>query len=186
MKVKEYFLQLSIVILGILIAFWVSNLGSDYKDKSTQNQVLNTILNELIDNNESINTTLKSLDTLNTIYTRMQEKNTITENFTINYVGLGLTSVGYEIAKYTGILKDLDYELTSKIVGNYESQNSLQEAESLMVNELFKLVKNKSNHGYEIDYLLLQIMNLSNHIKSFDVSQKELIKVLTVSLTPES
>lgn len=186
MNIKEYFKELSIVILGILIAFWVSNIGTNYKERATQKQVLLTVLNELRDNNDNIQTTIQSLDTLGMTYTDIQNKNTLSGFVSVKYSGLQLRSIGYETAKFTGILKDVDYNLTSKIVENYESQNSLEETEKLVIDELLVLIKNKTGKGDEIDYLLLQILNFKNHLESFDTEQKRLIKDLMASLDMES
>jgi len=186
MKIKDYFKELSIVILGILIAFWVSNIGTNYKERATQKQVLLTVLNELRDNNGNIKTTIQSLDTLRMTYTNIQNKNALSGAVTINYSGLQLRSIGYETAKFTGILKDVDYNLTSKIVENYESQNSLQKTEKLVIDELLVLIKNKIDNGNDIDYLLLQISNFKNHLESFDTEQKQLIENLMSSLDLKS
>ncbi|MDD4087976.1 MAG: hypothetical protein PHP48_12110, partial [Bacteroidales bacterium] len=76
MNMKEYLKQLSIVILGILIAFWLSNIGENYEERSTQKQLLRTILNELKDNNCSIKTSILSLDSLQMNYLNIQNKTT--------------------------------------------------------------------------------------------------------------
>lgn len=186
MNTKEYLKQLSIVIFGILIAFWVNNIGVNYKDRETQKQVLLTILNELKDNNASIKTTMQSLDTLSMTYSNIKNNDTESGVATINYLGLQLKSIGYETAKYTGILKDVNYKLTSKIVENYESQSYLEDSEKLVIDELFVLIKNKTNKGDEIDYLLLQILNFKNHLESIDNEQKQLIEDLNVFLGMES
>jgi len=185
MTAKEYLKQLSIVILGILIAFWVSNIGSNYKDRVTQKQVLLTILNELKDNNEKLNITINSLDSLRETFHKVQNKDIESNVLAINYLALQLKNIGYETAKTTGILKDVDYKMTSKIVGNYESQNSLAEAEKLVIDELLLVLKNKIGNVDSIDYLMLQILNLQNHLEDFDTEQKQLIEALMVSLDVE-
>jgi len=194
MDFKEYIKQLSIVILGILIAFWIGNIGTHYKERATQKQVLLTILNELNDNNEDIKATILNLDSLRTTFISIQKAKrlsdidaiTDTVNFTINYNGISVKSIGYETAKYTGILKDVDYKLVSKIVENYESQNSLKELEKLMTDELFVLMKNKIGEGSNVDYILLQILNLKDNLESFDTKQKQLIGNLRVFLKVKS
>lgn len=178
MDFKEYIKQLSIVILGILIAYWVSNIGSNYNERKTQKQILQTILNELQDNHENTKESLSSLDTLKTIYTQIRYTPTLSDSFTINYIGLSLKSIGYETAKYTGILKNVDYKLTSRIVQNYESQNSLVKTEELMIDQLFTMIKNKTNKDKEVDYLLLLINNLESHLTNFDKNQEQLIEYL--------
>lgn len=186
MNIKEYFKQLSIVFLGILIAFWVSNIGEKHNERRTQNQVLLTILNELKDNSESAKITFHSLDTLYMNYNRIQNQDTSLGAITINYLGLQFKSIGYETAKFTGILKDVDYLLTSKIVENYESQTYLEEAEQLVVDELLVLIKNRNGTSNDIDYLLLQISNLKNHIKGFQTDQNILIEDLEAALNLKS
>lgn len=186
MNYKEYLKELSIVILGILIAFWVTNIGSNYKERATQRQVLITILNELKDNNENINTVKQSLDSLYMTYRKIQNQTKMSDSVRINYEGLSLKSIGYETAKYTGILKDVNYNLTSKIVENYESQNSLINNEKLVIDELLLSIKNKISKHEDIDYLILQIRNLMTLIENFDAEQKQLIENLSTSLKLQS
>ncbi|MCF8349090.1 MAG: hypothetical protein K9G61_09795 [Bacteroidales bacterium] len=179
---KGYLKELSIVILGILIAFWLSNLGNKYHERKAQAKVLHTILNELKENNANIKTTIASLDTLFLIFSRKSKSDIFTDDINISYIGLSFRSVGYETAKYRGVLNDLDYELTSQIVENYEFQFSLENSEQLIVDELFKLIRNRTTKANEIDYLLLHISQLINRLNNFDENQKHLINELTTFL----
>jgi hypothetical protein len=182
MNYKEYLKELSIVILGILIAYWVSNIGSDHKEHAIQKQVLLTILNELNDNHKNLETTIRSLDSLYLTYKKIQYQTPLSGSVSINYEGLKLRSIGYETAKNTGILKDVDYDLTSKIVENYESQSSIIENEKLMIDELFLSIKNKISNHDDVDFLMLQIKNLLTNLEEFDVEQKQLIDNIRISL----
>ncbi|HUW05764.1 MAG TPA: hypothetical protein VMW01_05855 [Williamwhitmania sp.] len=188
MNFKEYLKEISIVILGILIAFWISNVGMNYKEHTIQKQVFLTILNELKENNKNVEVTMRSLDTLRLNFTRIQKKTNVHgEMFvTISYSGLDVKGIGYETAKNTGILKDIDYKLVSRIVENYESQNSLKELENRMSDELFVLIKNKIGNRNNLDYVILQITNLMTNLTDFDAEQKQLIEDLTVYLDVKS
>lgn len=188
MSFKEYLKEISIVILGILIAFWISNVGMQYKEHTTQKQILTTILNELKENSKSIEVTMGSLDTLRRNFTIIKSDTRVHGEMTlsINYSGLDMKGIGYETAKYTGILKDIDYKLVSKIVENYESQNSLKELEKYMRDELFVLIKNKIGNKVNVDYILLQITNLMNNLANYEAEQKQLIEDLTVYLDVKS
>ncbi|MCI1648410.1 MAG: hypothetical protein LKI39_13145 [Bacteroides sp.] len=180
MNGKEYFKELSIVILGILIAFWINNIGAGQKEKATQKQVLNTILSELKENKENIKESIANLDSLQSAFVQIQEtKNNIkhSANITIKYTGSDLKNVGYEIAKYTGILKDLDPGLMSKIVECYKYQDSLNELESSMRNGIFGFFKDKGEDN--INYLVLQISILTENFKRLETEQDILIEDLT-------
>ena len=189
MSLKEYFKQLSIVIFGILIAFWLSNMGMYYKELSTQKQVLLTILNELKDNNENIRAKIQNLDSLGRTIAKIQNIKTSsptdndTVSFNISYAGLSVKSIGYETAKYTGILKDINYTLVSEIVENYEVQNSLKELEKIMTDEFFVLIKNGIDKETNFDYLLLHISNLKGNLESIDVEQRRLIENLNANIS---
>ena len=182
MNLKEYFKHLSIVIFGILIAFGLSNIGAHYKELSTQKQVLLTILNELKDNNENIKAKIQNLDSLGRTIANIQQMKTLppadndNDSFDISYTGLSVKSIGYETAKYTGILKDINYTLVSEIVENYEVQNALKELEKIMTDEFFVLIKNGIDKETNFDYLLLHISNLKGNLDSFDVEQTQLLE----------
>ena len=188
MNLKEYFKHLSIVIFGILIAFGLSNVGAHYKELSTQKQVLLTILNELKDNNENIKAKIQNLDSLSRTIANIQQMKTLpptdndTVSFNISYAGLSVKSIGYETAKYTGILKDINYTLVSEIVENYEVQNTLKELEKIMTDEFFVLIKNGIDKETNFDYLLLHISNLKGNLESVDVEQRQLIENLSAKV----
>ncbi|OFX19131.1 MAG: hypothetical protein A2041_15275 [Bacteroidetes bacterium GWA2_31_9b] len=186
MNFKEYLKQLSIVILGILIAFWISNISMHYKEIATQKQVLLTILYELKENNENIKATMQSLDSLHQTFSKIKNMNNFSGIVTISYAGMSVKNIGYETAKYTGILKDVDYKLVSKIVENYESQNSLKELEQLMSDEMFVLIKNKIGESDNVDYILVQISNIMNNLEGLDEEQKQLIDKLMLYLDVKS
>jgi hypothetical protein len=179
MNFKEYLKQLSIVILGILIAYWVGNIGSYYKERNVQKQVLQTILNEVKDNSASVSITLNSLDSLRATYVRLKNNSITSGSITVNYEGLSLRSIGHESAKYSGVLKDISYKYTSNIVENYEKQNSLVAAEELVTSQLLEIIKSRSAEDGDIDYLLLQIENLMRQLKSFSADQKQLLNDLS-------
>ncbi len=188
MNFKEYLKEISIVIFGILIAFWISNVGMQKKETTTQKQILTTILNELKENSKSIEVTMGSLDTLCKNFTALKMDKRVHGKVTlsINYSGLDMKGIGYETAKYTGILKDIDYKLVSKIVENYESQNSLKELERHMSDELFILIKNEIGDKKNLNYIIRLITNLMNNLANFDAEQKQLIEDLTVYLDVKS
>ena len=45
---------------------------------------------------------------------------------------------------------------------NYESQNSLVQTEQLVIDELLVLIKNKTGKADDLDFVVLQILNLKN------------------------
>lgn len=179
MKIKEYIKQLSIVIFGILVAFWINNIGMDHKERTTQKQVLFTILNELKDNQQEIKIMVNSLDTLHTTFTKIQQVDKLpgSSEISVRYTRSNLKCIGYEIAKYTGILKDIDHKLVSEIVESYEYQLSLNELETSMRDELFEFFKYKKKDS--IDYLIIQISTLRENLERLKVEQKQLIDDLT-------
>lgn len=178
MDYKEYTKHLSIVILGILIAFWINNIGQSYKERATQKQVLITILNEVNNNDKSLIETQKNLNSLRELFSQIKKKDSLNTNVDIYYSGLNLSSIGYETAKYTGILKDIDYDLSSKIVENYEQQNTLYALDELLRNEIFGSLKNGLHGDKGINYLLTLITNLSYNMESIASDQLLLKKYL--------
>ncbi len=186
MNFKEYLKHLSIVILGIVIAFWISNIGVRIKERATQKQVLITIMNEVKDNNENIKVTILNLDTLRTTFTRVNSKNAISGPLSINYQNLSVNNIGYETAKYTGILKDLNYKLVSKIVANYESQKWIKELDKSISDDLLLLFKNKTDKHPDFDYLLFQVGLLIDNLETLDTEQKVLIENLRLFLEIKS
>jgi hypothetical protein len=183
MNYKEYLKHLSIVILGILIAVWINNVGMQRNERNTQKQVFLTMLNEVRDNNESVKLTILNLDSLKSNIAIVQQGITVkdtTINIDLSYEGLQLTNIGFETAKYAGVYKGVPHNLISEIVVNYEGQNSLAELEKMLVNELFELLRHNSD--YDFHYLLVQIDIYIDNLKAFEVKQRQLIASLSASL----
>lgn len=59
---KEYFIEFIIVILGITIAFWLSNLGEDRKERRLEIQYLNDLRADLEKDLELLNSSIASND----------------------------------------------------------------------------------------------------------------------------
>ena len=181
MNTKEYFKQLSIVILGILIAFWINNMGTHYKEHAVQKKVLSVILNEIKDNQKKTGIALKNLDSLRMDFATIQKSSVFADtSITIRYIGSNLKSIGYETAKYSGILKDINHKLLSEIVESYEYQKTLAEMEVSMRNEIFQFFKYKKEDN--INYLMIQILNLITNMEQLETEQQQLIEDLSVSL----
>ena len=174
MNTKEYIKELSIVILGILIAFWINNLAIKHKEHSTQKQVFSVVLNELNDNQKKIQAALENLNLLRQNFEKIQ--NTDTASVSIKYTNSNLKNIGYETAKHTGILKDIDHRLLSEIVECYEFQKSTEELEVSMRDEIFAFFKSKTHDN--VDYLMLQISILTENLENLDAEQKQLTKDL--------
>ena len=174
MNTKEYLKELSIVILGILIAFGINNIWMKHKEHSTQKQVLMVIQNELNDNEQETKTALENLSLLLRTFEKIQKlaDSSGSHDVSIRYTGSNLKSIGYETAKYTGILKDIDHKLMSEIVECYEIQKETKDMETSIKDEIFIFFKNTSKKN--IDYLILKISNLIENIKNLDAIQNQL------------
>lgn len=181
----EYLKQLSIVILGILIAFWLNNMGNSIQEKTVRREVLQTMLNEVNDNSRSTQNALQSLKNLHHVYSKVASEETGGDTLKVSYSGLITTNVGYETASFKGILKDVDYKLTSGIVSYYNTLMALKEAEKEMVTELMEVIKNKTQQKSDLDYLLLLINNLTKRLEGFTKEQTTLIQSLQEYLESE-
>ncbi|MCG6189386.1 hypothetical protein [Maribellus maritimus] len=179
MNTKEYIKELSIVIVGILIALWINNIWTRHEKHTTQKQVLTVIQNELNDNKQQTKITLDNLNQLLGNFEKIQKLASTLGSYdvSIKYTGSNLKSIGYETAKYTGILKDIDYKLMSEIVEYYEIQKETKDLETSIRDEIFIFFKNTSPKN--IDYLILKISNLIENIKNLDAIQNQLSEELT-------
>jgi hypothetical protein len=188
MNYKEYLKQLSIVIFGILIAFWINNVSMYYQERSTQKQVLLTMLNELKDNNESVRANIENLNSLQATLTELKElKNSADPNSNsifLDYRSTGLNSIGYETAKYTGVLKDVNHRMVSNIVDSYESQIAINEWQKYIKDEILGLFKNGSDEN--LQYIQIQIHSLIENLEILEFKQQTLIDELSVYLKVKS
>jgi len=178
MNTKEYIKELSIVIVGILIALWINNVWTRHEHHKTQKQVLTVIQNELNDNKQEIKTALDNLGSLRNNFGKIQQLSgsSGSQDISIKYTGLNFKSVGYETAKYTGILKDISHNLMSEIVEYYEIQKNTEDLEASLKDEIFVFFKNSTPNN--IDYLILKISNLIENIRNLEAIQNQLSEEL--------
>ena len=182
MKLKEYFKELSIVVLGIVIALWVNNLGMNSNNRKTQKQVLQTVLNETQSNSVNVDSLLINIDWLSSQFSKLKEK----EGFAVIdidyfYFGLILKNSSYEAAKYTGILSGLDYNQLSILVSVYESHNLLGSMDKSLIDIFLSLPKVKVNNN-QINYMLFYLNAYKGFLLDLRAQQAELIKSLEKSL----
>ncbi len=179
MNTKEYVKELSIVILGILIAFWINNLWMRHEEHSTKKQVLTVILNELNDNKQETKAALDNLNQLLGNFEKIQKLVSTSGSYdiSIKYTGSNLKSIGYETAKYTGILKDINHKLMSEIVEYYEVQKGTKDLETSVRDEIFIFFK--SNTPNYVDYLMLKTSNLIENLQYLEAIQNQLSEELT-------
>ena len=154
-EMKEYIKELSIVILGILIAFWINNLGNSYKEKSTQKLVLQSMLYEMVEDREAVDKKIKNTkDVLHTF--EVLTSDTIQDcKISLEYYIFDVSSVGYETAKYSGIFKDLNYDLVSQIIDVHESVKYLKEADHMFEKKLMSIIQGEFRVRKDMRFFLL-------------------------------
>ncbi|MFA8450007.1 MAG: hypothetical protein ACEPOW_04870 [Bacteroidales bacterium] len=177
MGFKEYVKEISIVILGILIAFWINNLGVEYKEYRTRKQILYTMLSELEGNNKNIYDKIEELKNLSEDFDKLSSEGTSGE-LKIEFHEITLVTASYETAKYTGIFKDIDYSVVSKIVGNYERQESCIEFDEDVEQRLFSMIGNGISNKDNLTYLIKLIDLFVDNLEAAGHKQKVLIKAL--------
>lgn len=180
MNFKEYIKQLSIVILGIIIAFWINNLGMHYEERSQQEQILQIILNEQIENSGEVESVIRNLDTLYYQFNNFGMNTNGTAKIT--YSGISQNSIGFETTKYTGDINNLNYSLLSKIVKNYEILNSLIDEERIMSEEIHSLFRKDKIADFDPGYLLHLIENFRRNLSDYNEDQVKLIQELKKEL----
>jgi len=86
MRIKGYIKELSNVNIGILIAFWLSNIGSKIKERNARKNVLHKLLNELKMNNSNNKTTIQSTDSLYAVLSGKRDSNFFSNDINIRYI----------------------------------------------------------------------------------------------------
>ena len=81
-------------------------------------------------------------------------------------------------------MKDVNHKLVSGIVECYEFQKSTEELEESLRDEIFVFFKSKEKDN--IDYLIFQISNLIENMKSLEAEQKQLEDNLATHLKIKS
>jgi hypothetical protein len=176
MDFKEYIKHVSIVILGILIAFWVNNLGVSYKENNNREQILKSILKEQKDNHNNVQESIKELSKL---YLMLDSVNrNLKDKINIEYSYVNLTSIGYESLKYSGAMKDMKYSIVSSVVGVYGTHQVITNLENRALSELLRLKQKSKQNGKEIEFILLHLKLLKANLVSLLEEQEKLIGIL--------
>lgn len=181
-KARSYFREISSIILGILIAFWVNSLGVEYKESKTRKQVIVTMLNELKENNANIQSKLDNCDSLQYAFEYLSGKREGSMKTMIAFYSLDFSSASYETAKYSGIFKDLDYALVSKIVDNFDTQKMLLAFDDKLEDRLYGIIDRGIGKGKNYNSFLVLSGAFRENLQIFEEEQKFLIEELETYL----
>lgn len=131
---KSYLKELTIVIIGVTIAFWLEGIGESIKRKRLTNKVLVNIENEMQFNKERISGIIdfqnKILDRYDSLLAVDPENDL--SNFGISIIQISANNSAYEIAKSNNILSEIDINLANEITRCYMVQDMLRSIENRM------------------------------------------------------
>ena len=129
-KPKDYFIEFFIVLLGITIAFWLSNLGDDWKERNLEKVYLKDIKSDLEEDLKSLDFSIKrneqKLSTLAKGIDHFQGKNNgVTLDTLVQYAELIGNYFHFSPNDYTYI--SLQQSGDFRIISSQELKNSLIE-----------------------------------------------------------
>lgn len=179
MDYKEYLKHLSIVILGILIAFWLNSVATGFKEKKNQKEILQYIYSEQLQNRTNLAKSLSEINGLCALVDSVSKgKN---HKLKLGFTKTDLNTLAFETAKYSAILKDINYNLASHIVGCYQSYPVISQLEDKVWEELLLIMKNKQGiNDTSLSYLYLNLDILRQNLETLAETQQTLISELQI------
>ncbi len=133
-SVKEFFLHLSMITIGILIALGLEQAVASWHHHELGIQARENILSEIRDNQrdlDGVRTTVKKnkeeLQHAEAVLQQLlQHKKVESASMALNVVGAGLSSAAWDTATVTGALGYMGYDESKKFAGVYELQGILK------------------------------------------------------------
>lgn len=171
----NYLHELSIVILGISIAFAINKWSANNKDLEKEKVVMETILSEIENNNFYVNDVIRANDKLLTQYDSVVQ---VLESSGVDDVNLVLTvskllfqDSGMDLAISIGVLSNVDFTLARKISFCYKLQQNILDFEQAYFDYLE--VKEDDRKTY-YRTCRVKVSNFNNALKTLDQEQKNL------------
>lgn len=148
-KIKDYFIEFFIVLLGITIAFWLSNLGEEKKDRRLESLYLEDLRNDLNEDLEelryciALNTSKRATLSKAIAYYQGNDNGTTMDSL-ISYAGLIGNYFHFNPNDYTYI--SLQQSGDFKIISSRDVKTSLV--------ELYKLYEFIEREQFNVLYAL--------------------------------
>lgn len=130
MKIREYFVELSLVILGVLIALVIDNLRENRRDQETIDSLIHIVIEDLNFDTNSLRIQLQEDSTNTTVLQKIKqrlENDSMNDLDSINYlVGVLWShsaykskSVGYSMIINSGLTHLIDVNRFKALTGYY-------------------------------------------------------------------
>lgn len=172
----SYVKELSIVILGILIAFWLNEVGVSIRERAEEKRLVKGIYSEVELNIKRIDNKVDNTKELLATFTGIRDK---TEgHLQINYYETGLSRAAYETAHYTGGLSSLERETLIQLVDYYSTMESLEELDQMVEQDMFNVIRKGFDTDRELAYTILLLENLDDGLQDLKEEQEKLYEVL--------
>ncbi|MCE7996787.1 MAG: hypothetical protein HEP71_32805 [Roseivirga sp.] len=146
---KNYLKELTIVVIGVTIAFWLEGLGARLKRHSLTEKVLENIENEMRYNLDRITSLTSFQDEILNSHDSLMTYNPdySVQDFAARFMTISSNNSAYEISKSTNVLSEIEITMANEITRCYYIQDRLLSIEDRLMGFLNQ-PNGKSNQVY--------------------------------------
>ena len=182
-KISSFLRELSIVCIGVTIAFIISSKHDKYKQDVLKTNVLATIVSEQIENIERIELSLKlnkeMLTNYDSIIKFIEHPSIGEHNSTVTVGKCIFNDTGYDLAIQSRVLSTLPFTIFKDISWCYKLQVSTTELQSSYINYLGSNIIERDAQFYKAAKNKLQDVNRAFEMLKTDL--KDLIENINTS-----
>ncbi len=128
-KLIAYLRELSIVIFGVSIAFWMNKWSENTKSLEKERLVLETVSSEIGNNNFYVKEALRAcelvVDQYDSVLLLLKTKDQVDVNMVLTISKLLFQDSGMDLAISMGVLSDIRFELARDISFCYKLQQNI-------------------------------------------------------------
>ena len=137
-ELRKHLTEILLIMVGVLAAFWLSQLGENRKAEALKTKVLYSIENELDSNHYILQSFLLDQDSLLITLEEGIKRLAVGEDVELDFnVSKPLLSdTGYELARTTGVLNEVNFDLVFKITKYYKSQQAISMLEDKILESI--------------------------------------------------
>lgn len=182
-KILSYFRELSIVIIGISVAFAINKWSDSIKSENLKNKVLENMLSDLESNNFQIHKAKEANELMisqyDSLISLIENDSDISLNINFYVSKVVMASTSLELAISMGVLSDVSFDLARDISFCFKLQSDLLEFEKAFFDYLEVKEENRLRYYKKARS---KAVNYNNAIISLDQTQSQLIEDIKLTL----
>ena len=171
---KKYFIELSIVVLGVTIAFVLGNISQNLKSNFKTKRSLNLVLKEVENHEVNLNEITVSQSKILIMY---EDSTIFSDTANISIQKMKLSNSAFNFIIYNDVFEDIEFKKATAITEYYSNLEVVKTLEANLFNSLSNLVVHSDSSNLE------ELVFWVSQLQPAELEMKQLNKELQITLS---